>query len=150
MSLMNSFFLFLSSVPLAWFLKTTSSSQRRFMAKSRELRRGLPRATSISRCSCSWAARSASSFAFWAARSCLIFSSSRIRAAVSSSSSSSELGTGRRGVSMVACEGLGGVLVVAAFALVAAIVCVNLAVFFEHFYSPPLRVYSVFVAVFGC
>lgn len=60
MSLINSFFLFLSSVPRAWFLKTTSSSHRRFMVKSLELSNGLPRAMSISRCSSSSAARSAS------------------------------------------------------------------------------------------
>jgi hypothetical protein len=60
MSLMNSFFLFLSSVPRAWFLKTTSSSHRRFMVKSLALSSGLPRAMSISRCSSSSAARSAS------------------------------------------------------------------------------------------
>lgn len=48
------------SVPRAWFLKTTSSSQRRFMLKSWELRSGFPRAISTSRCSSSSAARSCS------------------------------------------------------------------------------------------
>lgn len=75
-SLTNSFG-FLSSVPRAWFLKTTSSSHLkniselhalrwtestclRFMLKSFGLRSGLPRAISNSRCSCSSAAFSAS------------------------------------------------------------------------------------------
>lgn len=95
----------LFSVPRAWFLNTTSSSQRRFMLKSWELSRGLPRAISTSRCSSSSAARSRScyalasvidikgvrkrdtSFSFCSNRSFLIFSSSRINSAASSSSS---------------------------------------------------------------
>ena len=53
----------LFSVPRAWFLNTTSSSQRRFMLKSWELSRGLPRAISTSLCSSSSSARSRSCYA---------------------------------------------------------------------------------------
>lgn len=60
LTLMNSFFLFLSSVPLAWFLKTTSSSHLRLMLKSGLLSSGLPNAMSRSLASCSAAACSRS------------------------------------------------------------------------------------------
>jgi hypothetical protein len=54
---------FLSSVPRAWFLKTTSSSHRRLTLKSwfrAEFNRGFPTAMSYSRSFCSSAAFSAS------------------------------------------------------------------------------------------
>jgi len=57
LTLMNSFFLPLSSVPLAWFLKTTSSSHRRLILKSGLLRSGFPRAISRSLASASAASR---------------------------------------------------------------------------------------------
>lgn len=87
-SLTNSF-LPLFSVPLAWFLNTTSSSHLRLISVSFVgIRSGLPRAMSFSRFSCSAAAFSSSSFSFCSALSLLIFSSSRSSSAVSSSSSS--------------------------------------------------------------
>lgn len=86
-SFTNSFFL--SSVPRAWFLNTTSSSHRRLTLKSFGFNSGLPRAMSNSRCSSSFAALSASSLAFASALSFFIFANSRINSAVSSSSSSS-------------------------------------------------------------
>ena len=86
LTLINSLFPF-SSVPRAWFLKTTSSSHLRLTLNALGLSKGFPSAMSSSRCSCACWACSASSLAFCSARSRFIFSSSRIRSAVSSSSS---------------------------------------------------------------
>lgn len=87
-SFTNSFFPF-TSVPLAWFRNTTSSSHLRFAVGSRfGFMSGLPYAISCSRLFCSSAAFSSSSFAFRSALSFLIFSSSLKSSAVSSSSSS--------------------------------------------------------------
>jgi len=59
LTLTNSFPRF-CSVPRAWFLNTTSSSHLRLTWKAFEFSKGLPRAISSSRSSCSFAAFSAS------------------------------------------------------------------------------------------
>lgn len=94
-SFTNSLLLFLSSVPLAWFLNTTSSSHLLFTVKSvfapplLLFSSGFPLAISLSRCSSSAAAFSRSSRSRFSCLSRLTLSSSRCSSASSSSLSES-------------------------------------------------------------
>lgn len=94
-SLTNSLLLFLSSVPLAWFLNTTSSSHLLLTVKSvfeppaLLFSSGFPFAISLSRCSSSAAAFSRSSRSRFSCLSLLTRSSSRCSSASSSSLSES-------------------------------------------------------------
>ena len=94
-SFTNSLLLFLSSVPLAWFLNTTSSSHLLLTVKSvfapppLLFSSGFPLAISFSRCSASAAAFSRSSRSRFSCLSRLTRSSSRCSSASSSSLSES-------------------------------------------------------------
>lgn len=94
-SFTNSLLLFLSSVPLAWFLNTTSSSHLLLTVKSvlapppLLFSNGFPFAISLSRCSASAAAFSRSSRSRFSCLSRLTLSSSRCSSASSSSLSES-------------------------------------------------------------
>lgn len=87
MSFTNSLLCPLSSVPLAWFLNTTSSSHLRLTVKSGLFNSGLPLAMSLSCCSASAAAFSRSSRSRFSCRSRFTRSSSRCSSASSSSES---------------------------------------------------------------
>lgn len=86
-SFTNSFPFPRSSVPLAWFLNTTSSSHRLLTVKSGLFSNGLPFAISFSRCSASAASLSRSSRSRFSCLSLLTRSSSRCSSASSSSES---------------------------------------------------------------